>query len=116
MRRSRRGAVVPGEQFTMVSRLKKGETPSEILVREVMPLRRVTLRQLFTHKNRSRQVEVNLEITAREGGIQVTQTMDHTGAGLPWVFAGLIWLIHQIGHTQGVAPLVRLKALAENPS
>lgn len=113
MRRSRSGAVVPGEQFSMVTRFKRGESPSDILVGEVMPLRRVTVRQLFTHKNRSRQVELNLEISNSADGIQVTQTLNHKGAGIPWIFEALIWMIHRFGRTVGVPPLARLKMLAE---
>lgn len=113
MRRSRSGVVVPGEQFSMVSRLKRRDSPSEIMVREVMPLRRVVLRQLFTHKNRSRHVEVNMELTAGKDGIQVTQTLNHEHAGIPFFFELLLWFIHRFGKPTGTAPLARLKMLAE---
>jgi len=113
IRRGRNGAVVPGEQFSMVTRLKRRDEPSEIMVREVMPLRRVIVRQLFTHKNRSRHVEVNIELAARADGIQVTQTLDHKHAGIPIVFEWLIWFIHKFGKPVGEAPLQRLKNLAE---
>ncbi|MGZ8900349.1 MAG: SRPBCC family protein, partial [Limisphaerales bacterium] len=84
IRRSRSGAVVAGEQFSMISRLKQRESPSDILVQEVMPLRRVIVRQLFTHKNRSRHVDLNLELSAKDGAIEVTQTLNHNESGIPW--------------------------------
>ncbi len=112
--RPRCGAVMPGEQFSMVSRLKRKESPSEIMVREVMPLRRLILHQLFTHKNRSRHVEVNLDLSAANGGIEVTQTLNHRNAGMPLIVQFLVWLIHRFGKPAGVPPLQRLKLLAES--
>jgi uncharacterized protein YndB with AHSA1/START domain len=116
IRRGRNGTVVPGEQFSMVSRLKRRDEPSEIMVREVMPLRRVTVLQLFTHQNLSRHVEVNLELSASDGGIQVTQTVDHKHAGIPFIFELLIWFVHRFGKPVGEGPLQRLKNLAEAAS
>ena len=112
LRRTRSGPVVAGEQFSMVTRLKRGESPSEVLVKEVMPLRRVTVKQLFTQRNRSRHVDVELELSARDGGIQVTQTLNHKNA-VGFVVNLLIWLIHRFGRPVGIPPLERLKSLAE---
>ena len=114
IRRSRSGQVVPGEQFSMVSQMKRRESPSEIMVREVMPLRRVKVHQIFSHKNRTRHVEVNLELATAKGGIEVTQTLDHSKAGIPLLFDLLIWLIYRFGRSTGTQPLERLKAVAES--
>lgn len=97
----------------MISRLKQRESPSDILVQEVMPLRRVIVRQLFTHKNRSRHVDLNLEISAKDGAIEVIQTLNHAGSGIPWFFKLPIWLLHRFGKEVDAAPLMRLKSLAE---
>lgn len=115
VRRNRSGPVVAGEQFSMVTRLKRGESPSEVLVREVMPLRRVSVKQLFTRRNRSRHVDVRLELSANEGGIEVTQTLDHTHA-FGFILNFLIWAIHRLGKPVGIPPLERLKNLAEGPA
>jgi uncharacterized protein YndB with AHSA1/START domain len=112
--RSRSGSVVPGEQFSMVTRMKRGDTPSEIMVREVMPLRRVKVHQVFSQKNRTRHVEVNLELSSKNGGIEVTQSLDHRHAGIPLVFQLLLWFIHRFGKPVGAGPLERLKSLAES--
>ena len=114
IRRLRSGTVVAGEQFSMISRQKRKETPSEVMVREVMPLRRVIVEQSFQHKNRSRHVELNLELAAGKGGIQVTQTLNHGNAGIPFWAEFIAWLIHRLGTATGVPPLERLKAVAES--
>ena len=93
-------------------RLKRGESASEVLVREVMPLRRVSVKQLFTQRSRSRHVDVELELSARDGGIQVTQTLNHRNA-VGFVVNLLIWFIHRFGKPVGIPPLERLKSLAE---
>ncbi|MGZ8920898.1 MAG: hypothetical protein ACXW3L_07935, partial [Limisphaerales bacterium] len=70
--------------------------------------------QLFTHKNRSRHVDLNLELSAKDGAIEVTQTLNHNESGIPWFFSLFIWMLHRFGKGVGAAPLVRLKSLAES--
>ena len=113
IQRVRRGFVVAGEQFSMVSRMKRGESPSEILVSEVMPLRRVTIRQMYSHKNRARHIDVHLQLAARNDRIEVTQTLDHKHSGLPVLLRMLVWFITRFGKPTGPGPLQRLKELAE---
>ena len=98
----------------MISRQQRKETPTEVMVREAMPLRRVIVEQSFQHKNRSRHVEVNLELAAGKDGIQVTQTLNHGNAGMPFWSEFMAWVIHRFGSATGVPPLERLKAVAES--
>ena len=113
--RTTRGVVALGERFEMIYALTRDEELSEVEVVELQPGERVAYRHRVDDGRRERVVIERYELKPRRDGVTLTQTIDMSGAGIPWWLRPLIWLIHRFGETRGVDPLEELKKLAEPP-
>lgn len=111
--RDRSGPVSLGEQFEMTYAMSGRENISRVEVTDLQPSERAEFSHTIDDGRRVQRVVERYELQSQRDGTQLTQTVDMSGAGIPWLLKPLVWLITRIGKPQGETVLERLKRIAE---
>lgn len=113
--RERAGPVRHGERFEMLYRMGARENLSRVEVTAVQPFERVVFVHRMQGTSGEQVVEEAYEISPHGQSVRLVQTVDLTRAGIPWVAAVVVWVIHRFGRNAEKAYLARLRTLAERP-
>ena len=107
--------VQPGETFAMVYRMSGRDNESDVEVTACDEPRALTYRHTITYKGEQRYVDEHYELTPRDGGVRVSQSIDMSQMGVPLWLRALLWFISTFGKPRGPEPLDDLKRVVENP-
>jgi len=102
-----------GEHFGMTYRMSGKDRKSDVEVIACDPPNEVHFRHHYAWK--SRGCHADEQYTLRQVGeqVEVTQRIDLTNTGIPWIFRLLIWCISRFGKPAGQSTMERLKEAVE---
>ena len=113
VRRESDQAVWLGERFGITFRMsgKDRESEAEVVVCE--PPHEVHFRHQYRWKSQFRYVVEKYRLKQIGDQVEVTQEIDMTGTGIPWIFRALIWFISRFGKSEGQSNMEKLKEAVE---
>jgi len=102
-----------GERFGMTYRLSGKDSQVEVEVIVCDPLREIHFRHQYRWKSQFRYAVEKYRLHQIGNHVEVTQEIDMSEIGIPWIFRLLIWFISRFGKFVGQSNMERLKEAVE---
>ncbi len=103
-----------GETFGMTYRMSGKDRDSEVEVTACDPPHEIQFRHQYRWKMQHRYVVEKYRLRQAGEQVEVTQEIDMSEAGIPWVFRALIWFISRFGYSVGRSSMELLKEAVED--
>jgi len=113
VRREADQTVRQGERFGMTYRMSGKDQESEVEVIACNPRHEVQFRHQYSWKSKYRYATEIYRLKHLGDQVEVTQEMDMSETGIPWIFRALIWFISRFGKSVGQSNMERLKEAVE---
>ncbi len=102
-------APLIGSRYDAVFRLGDRERDCKCEIVELLPESCIRLRYSFSDGH---VVEETFQLREVARGTELTQTVDFSQSGIPWLLRSLFWLMHKFARSTGKSALDGIAALA----